>query len=351
MIAFAQTVAEGQNPDTIIWPGDVNNNGIVNHLDLLYLGASYDLQGPERDMGSIAWGGQDVAQDWPIFGNGLDAAFADCDGNGFIDENDLQGIQVNYGLVHDTVFPDTFPMGNVFGNTGITFDTTGVMTQVVAGQTVVVPINLGSANGNIENFYGLAFRINVNTDFIKLSSLSFMIDNNWIDPNDNGLLSLQKRNFGDTTFDVALSRKNMGTTGGAGTIGYLTFIIEDNVPTFAPNTEVLSFDDTRILDNNLNEIYHVDEGSLILDFTSPVQELPRSEFSIYPNPVNNGLCTIKGLENYLDAEVRLLDVTGREMKMNFVNGSFSVNHLPTGVYFININTSTGRLTEKIIINN
>lgn len=350
ILTFAQNVAEGQNPDSIIWPGDVNNNGVVNQYDVLYLGGSYNLQGPSRDFGSIAWGGQDVAQNWPGFGEGLNAAFADCNGNGLVQDSDLQAIEVNYGLTHDTVFADTFIVSND-EETEIAFNMMGNVIQGTAGQAFTIPIDLGNDNLIIEDFYGLAFTINVNTDFIDLSSLSFTIDNNWMDSNNSGLLSIQKKNFADNTFDVGLSRRNMESTSGSGVIGYVSFVIEDDVPGFAPDTEVLTFQETRVLDKNLLQIYQVNEGNLLIDFTSRVAELPKSEFSIYPNPINNGICSIKGLENYPDAEVRLLDIVGREMKTDFVNDTFNVNHLPSGVYFININTAKGRLTEKIIINN
>jgi len=31
-----------------VWPGDVNNNGIVNHVDLIYLGEIFFQTGPPR---------------------------------------------------------------------------------------------------------------------------------------------------------------------------------------------------------------------------------------------------------------------------------------------------------------
>lgn len=57
----------------LLWPGDINNNGIANHIDLLYYGIARDAEGPERIEEDTDWYGnqyltaapntdQDVAQ-------------------------------------------------------------------------------------------------------------------------------------------------------------------------------------------------------------------------------------------------------------------------------------------------
>lgn len=351
ILTFAQYVAQAQNPDSIVWPGDVNNNGIVNHFDALYIGAAYNAAGQPRNSVSIAWEAEDVAQGWQPLIGGLNGGFIDCNGDGFIGEDDLEAVEVNYGLTHDTVFPDSFTTSSTISDTEIAFDTIGNVIQGSSGQTFVIAIDLGDDNLIIDDFYSLAFSISVNTDFINLSTVFFEIDDTWMNSDNSGLLSIQKKNFDDNTFNVALSRRNMETLSGSGRIGYLTFIIEDDVPGFAPDTEVMQFNETRVFNNHLEETHYVTEGNLLIDFTSPITELPRSEFSIYPNPANNGLVTIEGLENYPAAKVSLVDIMGREMNTEFTGNSLGVNHLPSGVYLININTPKGRLTEKIIINN
>ena len=39
----------------LVWPGDANNDGIVNNLDLLNLGLGFGRQGNPRDTISITW--------------------------------------------------------------------------------------------------------------------------------------------------------------------------------------------------------------------------------------------------------------------------------------------------------
>jgi hypothetical protein len=346
LITFGQ-----MNDNTIVWPGDVNNNGVVNHIDVLYIGAAYEIIGEARDTQTIQWDGVSIPNNWQseFQNNGLSVAFADCDGNGIVDEDDLDAIGLNYGLEHDLLLLDSFPEIINIGDTELFFNTGGNNPVAMPGSSVSIPIDLGGQNFPINNFYGLAFSIEVNTEYIDMESLIFDFENSWmVSPNET-LLTYQRRN--SSTLDVVLSRRNMTTVSGGGAVGILNLIIEGNVPDYAPDIEVLTIKDVYVVDEVLNEIYTTGEHILYLDITSPIKELPKNEFSIYPNPVSKGICTIKGLDKYTDVEVRLLDIAGRQMKAELVGNNLHVGNLPTGIYFININTPQGILTEKIFINN
>ena len=89
-----------------IWPGDIDNNGIVNAEDLLYLGVAYEEEGPEREAEdqNANWYEHDYEESWKKkFKNKVDYAFADADGNGVVDEGDLDAILLNYDQTHGAV--------------------------------------------------------------------------------------------------------------------------------------------------------------------------------------------------------------------------------------------------------
>lgn len=351
MILIPVLTSGQMNSDTIVWPGDINNNGVVNHIDALYIGAAFGTQGGARDTASINWEGVFIPNNWQgVFpSSDLSFAFADCNGNGIVDENDLNAIDLNYGFEHDLLFPDSFPLSGNMGDTELFFD---IVSNPVAmpGESISVPVSLGGQNFPVDDFYGLAFSVQVNTDYIDMESIIFDFENSWIDPLNEGLITYQRR--GSNVLDVVVSRRTMTTTSGGGAVGILEFIIEGDVPDFAPNIEVLTIGDVYVVDQNLYQTYAtVGTNNLYLDITNPIKELPKDEFSIYPNPVSEGVCTIQGLEKYIDAEVRLLDIAGRQINAELVNNDLLVGNLPTGIYFINISTPQGILTEKIFINN
>ena len=73
------------NPSTLtVWPGDTNNDGIVDQTDVLSLGDNWMLSGPPRSQTAASWKG-DKATGW----RPGDVTYADADGNGVINEADL----------------------------------------------------------------------------------------------------------------------------------------------------------------------------------------------------------------------------------------------------------------------
>jgi len=354
LFCLSPLVGESQmNPDSLVWPGDINNNGVVNHVDVLYLGVAYGTQGEQRNSQTVQWNGVDAPSNWnSSFPDGLSMSFADCNGDGVVSDNDLQGIQVNYGLEHDSIFEDSFLLDENAIDAQILFDTLGLQVQGIPGETYSIPISLGDQNEQISNFYGLAFTLEVNTDYIDLSSLNFVdFEGKWTDPNSTGLVKFQERSFSTNIFQVALSRTNMLAISGEGDIGKLIFIIEDDLPDYAPGIEVITIKDIYLLDENLTQHYLVEGNSIALDFVNPTQNLQKNEFSIYPNPISQGTCFIKGLENYPSAEVKLFDIVGREVPIIMDGNNMNTGELPVGMYLINIHTPKGQWTERVFINN
>jgi uncharacterized repeat protein (TIGR01451 family) len=79
-----------------IWPGDANNDNVVDVRDILPLGQFFGLTGTARTGGSLTWAAQPLFVPWTPEG----ASYADCDGNGAVDANDVQGILTNWYRTH-----------------------------------------------------------------------------------------------------------------------------------------------------------------------------------------------------------------------------------------------------------
>ncbi len=76
-----------------VYPGDANNDGIVDVRDILPLGLYYGQTGPTRAGASLNWGAQTVAVGWSPDA----AAYADCNGDGTVNASDVTGIIQNWG--------------------------------------------------------------------------------------------------------------------------------------------------------------------------------------------------------------------------------------------------------------
>jgi PKD repeat protein len=91
-----------------VYPGDCNNDGRVNEMDVLPLGVFYGMTGPRRDsLGEETGWGPKQAIEW----NDKRSTYADANGNGIVDVADLLIIALNWGGSHSQaapIFPDAF---------------------------------------------------------------------------------------------------------------------------------------------------------------------------------------------------------------------------------------------------
>jgi hypothetical protein len=81
-----------------VWPGDMDNDGTVDAYDVMRIGACWNCTGSPRLEASLIWYAQHCSGWTPS-----EAVFADADGNGFVEENDLAAIETNYGKTHQVV--------------------------------------------------------------------------------------------------------------------------------------------------------------------------------------------------------------------------------------------------------
>jgi uncharacterized repeat protein (TIGR01451 family) len=79
-----------------VWPGDATNDGIVDVRDILPLGRFFGLTGAARQTPSLTWTAQALFTPWTP----EEASYADCDGNGSVTADDVQGILANWYRTH-----------------------------------------------------------------------------------------------------------------------------------------------------------------------------------------------------------------------------------------------------------
>jgi len=80
-----------------VWPGDTRDDGRVSIIDILPIGRFWDKRGDERQPQTAEW----QAGLTPIAGwSPQEAAFADADGSGVVDKDDVLVIANNWGKTH-----------------------------------------------------------------------------------------------------------------------------------------------------------------------------------------------------------------------------------------------------------
>ena len=84
----------------VLYPGDVNRDGIVNADDVDGLGIFWHQSGTPREYQSINWHMQYATDDW----DDICAAYADTNGDGYIDHLDLSAILYNWNNIAEYSF-------------------------------------------------------------------------------------------------------------------------------------------------------------------------------------------------------------------------------------------------------
>ena len=96
----------------VLLPGDANNDGRVNHVDLLAIGLNFGQAGPPRipPAQGIDWTPKPFLF-WPttLPTTGINDGFSDCDGDGIVSPEDIRAIKFNYDSAHNLSQPPPQP--------------------------------------------------------------------------------------------------------------------------------------------------------------------------------------------------------------------------------------------------
>lgn len=343
-----------------VYPGDADNNGKVDHLDLLYIGYAYGAVGPARLESGSVFSPQSILVPWANnFSNGINYIYADANGSGWIDWADLLTVNFNYGNQLDTISQVDFPISAAGSNPPLAFQNAGNPVQVTAGVVVDIPMVLGTADHPAENVNGLAFTIEYNQLLIHSATLSYV--NSW--PNaDGGAFYFQKK-FANPTIsriEAAESRFGADPVDGWGQVALLSIVIEDDLigllPADRDSMEVpVRLKDVVLLNGDFEAI-PVGTDSLILMVHRPItSEIPNSGpsltgFKLFPNPASE---TIYIAGSQPMHEVQVFNLNGQLLQTIACKGQKEMDW-PTsgwsdGIYLFRILSEGGVAEQKVLV--
>ncbi len=331
-----------------VWPGDANSDNIVQHFDLLPIGLAFGEQGPLRAQAedrATVWEGV-FALPWAKdFANGLNYKHADCNGDGVVNEYDVEAIRQNYGRNHgpplaavDLPTTDTDPI---------------ILVDVPAagdlqdGASFRIPIILGEENNPVEDIYGVAYSIDFDPRFIDPTSLRIEYPVSWLGGEGVNMITLDRVFADEGRIDVAMTRIDQNEVSGFGPIGFLHGIIDDIAGAAEAQIEVQG---VLAIDLIQNPVPIRLEPPAILRLNPDI--LPpdvRSVIYIYPNPTQDWI----NIVNNRQLEVEALDIFNAHGQrvlagLQLENGRLSLGKLGAGVYFLRMKIGGVIVHEKII---
>jgi len=346
-----------------VWPGDINNNGEVNSIDLLYLGYAYGTQGAQRPNPSTNWLAQTAAPAWGTTfpTNQLDVSYADCDGDGIIDIFDVDVIEQNYHLTHNNVVPYVLLTGTAGIDPAVEVKRTTTDT-LVPGNQEYFELHLGP--NHVNNFYGISFTISFDTTYVD-SVVNVFPAIGWITNNgqdnviqvSNAYLEPNAVNGKNGRIDVAYSRTNGQKIFGTGIIGIFSIVMEEHVSGRYSGLPVdFEFEilNIRMVDPLLNlmpTVPSISEFYILTTNNSAPLIQEETNLIVYPNPASD--YTTVYSENIEINQVEIIDINGRLVRTLQISNAhrfdIQLYDLQKGVYILKLSTQEGLLLKKLMI--
>ena len=325
-----------------IWPGDTDYDGVVNNNDILSIGLGYGLTGPVRAGASLSWQAQ-YAPYWSTSLNNVNDKHVDTNGDGMIDSTDAAAINLNYGLTHSKgdgksgTGPELIP--NFMGQTILN-----------AGSVVNASIDYGTIDTPLVNVYGLAYTIEFDTSIIDASTIALDFSNSWFNANETDL-NFYKVLVGQGKIDIAQTGTDHLSKAGFGSINQMTFVIQEDL---AGKTDgvvelLLKITNVKALDNNGNVINTKSgEASANIEIGTGIKDVVGNALSLYPNPSDDFIKIRSSLEVEILA-VQIVSLLGVKADLSYTNNLIDVSAITPGIYFVEIQTSLGKVLKKVVI--
>jgi len=340
-----------------LWSGDVNNNGIVNEVDILYWGWANGATGASRPNANTEWEAQNLPSAWSQdFPNGLNYAYADCDGNGMIEEDDLDVIEDNFGLQHGTSSPDGFQNGE--DGTAIKLRLETDNNVVGLGSTVQIRLSLDNTIGSSSEFYGMALKMSYTADVLQGDDAPDfdLTENNWIYANDDEAVESIIGNDATQQAALAITRTNQQSVPiEEGEIGLFSVVMEDII-LYSQDTFLLTIDSVLLFNENFSTVAVAPDTIEIIVARDPKevttqQKIIPISYQLYPNPTSDKVFLITAVEL---SDLVLVDQLGRTFPFIYERiglGQYQIDlpQLPKGIYWIKARTRKTNYYFKILL--
>lgn len=343
-----------------IWPGDTDRNGVVDVWDMLPIGFLYGAVGMPRDFVITEF---DTAWSWipqssqlwldintsnPLtFYDQINFSHADCNGDGIINDLDINIIDLNYGKQNGDIETYNAPISD----NNFTLSVYIQNETVSIGDTVTALLSLDNPTQMPISGLALTLSHNVvdsNTLQITYPSTSFLVDN----------ANIISRQYRDTESKVStgIIRTNLQPTNSGGVFGVVTFVMEDVLE--GKNEQVsldIHIEKATIIGSNQEAIINIapqdrnDDSVQIVGI--PNTPIPHN-ISIQNNPIDHQL-TINWNEQAVQ-QIALYDMNGRAIAQQNIassqkNHQISLHNHAKGMYLLVIKTAQQNIVQKLMV--
>ena len=355
-----------------LYPGDVTNNGIVNNVDVLFWSYARGATGEARSNASSDWQAEGLpstlwADDFPG-STGVNYAYADCNGDGTVDEDDLYVIIDNYHKTQPSgVQADQFGQSNIQTAHSLVLWAQEPSTE--AGATEYIDLALTGQEGTVPSFYGTAFTLIYDPDFIaeegNQSKIDFTYDtgndqNEWYAGvnKDKAAYFIWAKDDAGFAEVVLYNLDPAAAPTDFGEVGQFSIVVEEVIFGLQVDTGM-----DIVIPYTVNKDFKSagevsGEGTAFVitgdDVTADYEAtLGDDALRFYPNPASGKKVTVELLadEAGLIQEIEVLSLNGQTiLRQSYrdVQATVSLEGVPKGTYLIRVTTNAGEKTYQLI---
>lgn len=339
------------NGEERVWPGDTDNNEVVNHYDVLNIGLAYGAAGPIRQGADLTWRGQG-ADNWGIStpGTSIDYKHIDCNGDGLINALDTGAISANWGRA---VNFSPNPLEE-YRSSQNQIKTTGAPIYIEAfpvqpGETVTFNINLGDGGDPVSGAYGLAFSIVYDPLAVVYGSVSASFEESWLGVLGTDMIALSRDDPNEHRLHIGLTRIDQIEVDGSGAIGQISMTIEDVIFRDTEYEMPFRVENVRLIRANEEEV-QVNQKQTIGTITdtplSAEEILHPARIKLFPNPTRDFVhLTYQSVE--ID-RIQLLDLQGRIIQEYEPTDLISMQGLQPSTYLLRLVGPQGVVLKKLV---
>ena len=330
-----------------IYQGDVDNDGKVDLLDLFAFGKYFGSLVEPRTNDSDIWIGQSSDETHK-------AKHADIDGNGVVNEDDLNNFFDYHGQNHS--FYQTSEL--ISSEYTIIFDPQ--VETIDSGELLRIDVILGDDDFPAIEVDGVSFALNAGGAFADSASMDVVYESNsWFCHNDPTLALTHVPYDGRIETSVVNTANSSGS--GQGIVAVVEFIVEEDVDDIR-----LGEDQSKVLAVTFDDIYVSGKGGQIFKLAPQTLEIPWASHSesleehsqdpndliLYPNPASHlAKIYLNGPETIQN--VQLMSLSGQLIQSHEQilsdDHTLSLNGIPNGIYIVHVQGEKYNYTKKLSI--
>ena len=279
-----------------VWPGDTNNDGIVNHEDILPMGFYWGLEGLSRNDGSGQWTAQRSVP-WTT----ENATYSDGNGDGHIDGDDLLLIHQNWGREHEKSAP-TLPMGENPSNVKINVR--------VWEHKPYQPFCTGLEVDEGDSLFGASLTFYYDAELIEIDS----VESGPLWGSETVFLCHDDPSIGEVSIGIS-QKAGQERNEDSGTLLKVWMKLKDGV---ALNTPVIfKIDDVTAINSKGESLtVTIENSGYVTDVDATIMEMPAvfRLYPNYPNPFNPMTIISYDLPKDCRVILHIYDTRGQEVR-------------------------------------